>query len=212
MVATYMKVPLSSILAFGGIGGLALGLSAKDIAGNFLGGIMLLFNEPFTPGDLVTFRSGYSEFLGRVERVGWGQTRIRGRDTRPTYIPNSHFVATAVTNMERITHRKFEAKIPLRFQDNAIMADVLAKIKSRLQNLPKLDASTQPFRVSFVSFGQYCLEIEVLAYFSTKSIDEFLYLQEMANIEILKAVHEAGAKLALPTTQVRLFPYFASFF
>lgn len=37
MVATYMKVSLSSILAFGGIGGLALGLSAKDIAGNFLG-------------------------------------------------------------------------------------------------------------------------------------------------------------------------------
>lgn len=53
MIATYMKVPLSSILAFGGVGGLALGLSAKDIAGNFLGGIMLLFNEPFTPGDLV---------------------------------------------------------------------------------------------------------------------------------------------------------------
>ncbi len=32
---------------------------------------MLLFNEPFTPGDLVTFRCGYSEFMGRVERVGW---------------------------------------------------------------------------------------------------------------------------------------------
>jgi small-conductance mechanosensitive channel len=54
MIATYMRVPLSSILAFGGIGGLALGLSAKDIAGNFLGGLMLLFNEPFTPGDLVS--------------------------------------------------------------------------------------------------------------------------------------------------------------
>lgn len=32
---------------------------------------MLLFNEPFTPGDLVTFRCGHSEFMGRVERVGW---------------------------------------------------------------------------------------------------------------------------------------------
>ena len=76
MVATYIKVPLSSILAFGGIGGLALGLSAKDIAGNFLGGIMLLFNAPFTPGDLVTFRSGYSEFVGRVERVCFIYCRI----------------------------------------------------------------------------------------------------------------------------------------
>lgn len=51
-----------------------------------------------------------------MERVGWGQTRIRGRDTWPTYVPNAHFAQAAVTNMERITHRKFEAVIPLRFQ------------------------------------------------------------------------------------------------
>lgn len=42
----------------------------------------------------------------------------------------------------------------------------------------------------------------MLCYFSTKSLDEFLYLQEMANIEILKAIHETGAKLAIPTTQM----------
>lgn len=57
-----------------------------------------------------------AQFTGRVERVGWGQTRIRGRDTRPTYVPNAHFAQAAVTNMERITHRKFETVIPLRFQ------------------------------------------------------------------------------------------------
>ena len=86
------------------------------MAANFLGGLLLLFNEPFTPGDMVTFRMSNADVEGRVERVGWGQTRIRGRDTRPTYIPNSHFVATAVTNMERITHRKFETVFPIRFQ------------------------------------------------------------------------------------------------
>eukprot|EP01039_Chlorochromonas_danica_P003358 gene3358-3681_t len=116
MVSAFLKVPLSSTLAFGGVGGLAIGLSARDLAANFLGGMLLLFNEPFTPGDMVTFRTGSVEFLGRVERVGWGQTRIRGKDTRPTYIPNSHFVGCAVTNMERITHRKFESTVRLRLQ------------------------------------------------------------------------------------------------
>jgi hypothetical protein len=56
MISTYLKVPLSSTLAFGGVGGVAIGLSAKDIAANYLGGMLLLFNEPFTPGDMVTFR------------------------------------------------------------------------------------------------------------------------------------------------------------
>jgi hypothetical protein len=31
-------------------GGLAIGLSTKDMVGNFLGGLLLLINEPFTPG------------------------------------------------------------------------------------------------------------------------------------------------------------------
>lgn len=58
MFSTFFRVPLSSTLAFGGVGGLAIGLSARDIAANFLGGMLLLFNEPFTPGDMVTFRTG----------------------------------------------------------------------------------------------------------------------------------------------------------
>ena len=201
MVSTYLKVPLTSTLALGGVGGLAIGLSARDIAANFLGGLLLLFNEPFVPGDMVTFRTGNTELVGRVERVGWGQTRIRGRDTRPTYVPNSHFVQTAVTNMERITHRKFEAIIPLRFQDYSVMTDVLNKIKEALRTIPKLDVLSMPFRVSFVKFGHYSLEIEITCYFATKSIDEFLALQQTANLEILKAVRECGASLALPTTQ-----------
>jgi len=202
MVSTYLKVPLSSTLAFGGVGGLALGLSARDIAANFLGGLLLLFNEPFVPGDMVTFRSGGGEVVGRVERVGWGQTRIRGRDTRPTYIPNSAFVNTAVTNMERITHRKFEAVVPIRFQDDNAMHELLGKIKEAIRTIPKLDVLSMPFRVHFVKFGAYSLEIEIVCYFATKSIDEFMGLQQTANMEIIKAIRDCGAQLALPTTQV----------
>lgn len=189
MVSTYLKVPLSSTLAFGGVGGVALGLSAKDVAANYLGGMLLLFNEPFTPGDMVTFKMGSNEVVGRVERVGWAQTRIRGRDTRPTYIPNSQFVQTAVTNMDRITHRKFEAKIPIRFQDQYLMPEVLARIRETLRTIPKLDTLSMPYRVHFVGFGQFSLDIEITCYFATKSIDEFLSLQQVANIEILKAIN-----------------------
>ena len=202
MVSTFLRVPLSSTLAFGGVGGLAIGLSARDIAANFLGGMLLLFNEPFTPGDMVTFRTGNTELIGRVERVGWGQTRIRGRDTRPTYIPNSHFVQTAVTNMERITHRKFEIILQLRYQDGGVMNDIISKIREGIRTIPKLDILSMPFRVNFVKIGTYGLEIEITCYFATKSIDEFLALQQMTNQEILKAISSSGGALALPTSQI----------
>lgn len=40
-------------------------LLRRDIAANFFGGMLLLFNEPFTPGDMVTFRTGSTEVVGR---------------------------------------------------------------------------------------------------------------------------------------------------
>lgn len=204
MVSTFLQVPLSSTLAFGGVGGLAIGLSARDIAANFLGGMLLLFNEPFTPGDMVTFRMNKQDITGRVERVGWGQTRIRGRDTRPTYVPNSQFVQVAVTNMERITHRKYETRISLRFEDAPVLEEVLNKIKQSLREMKKVDALSMPFRVSFVEVSDYALVIETQIYFATKSIDEYLSLQQIANFEVLRCIRECGANLALPTSTMRI--------
>ena len=57
-----------------------------------------------------------------------------------------------------------------------------------------------PFRVSFIAFGEYSLQIEITCYFATKSIDEFLALQQMANLEVLRVIRECGAHMALPTT------------
>jgi len=100
-ISTFFNVPLSSSLALGGVGGVAIGLASKDVVSNFVGGLMLLITEPFTPGDFITFLYQGQWMIGKVERVGWYQTRIRNRDTRPVYVPNAFFVNTMVTNMDR---------------------------------------------------------------------------------------------------------------
>lgn len=81
--------------------------------------------------------------------------------------------------MERITHRKFESIVPIRFADYAVMNDVIIRMKERLRTISKLDVLSMPFRVSFIRVGTYCLEIEITCYFATKSIDEFLTLQQV---------------------------------
>jgi hypothetical protein len=90
--------------------------------------------------------------------------------------------------MERITHRKFEATVPIRFSDYALMNDVINRIKDRLKNIAKLDVLSMPFRVSFVRVGSYCLEIEITCYFATKSIDEYLALQQVRWILMMDAL------------------------
>ncbi|WP_031838812.1 mechanosensitive ion channel family protein, partial [Vibrio parahaemolyticus] len=42
---------LSGLLTFGGVGGLIVGLAAKDLLSNFFGGLMIYFDRPFKVGD-----------------------------------------------------------------------------------------------------------------------------------------------------------------
>src|SRR5690606_30903944 len=80
---------VSGVLAFGGIGGIAIGFAARDLLANFFGALMLYFDRPFAVGDWV--RSPDREIEGTVEDIGWRLTRIRTFDQRPLYVPNSIF-------------------------------------------------------------------------------------------------------------------------
>ena len=204
-ISAFLKVPLSSTLAFGGIGGLAFGLASKDVVSNFFGGassstlpwsfgrvdscLYGTIHGPWhgvhptatqpnqsthTPQHPHIYRAdaplhralhpgghgllhhsrdalrgeGGARWVvpdaapraGHAVRfgvVGWccggcwvvwvgewaaerswscHDTHTHTHTHRPTYVPNSVFVDTMVTNMDRITHRRFEASFSLRYQ------------------------------------------------------------------------------------------------
>ena len=104
---------ISGVLAFGGIGGIAVGFAAKDLLANFFGGLMIYLDRPFAVGDWV--RSPDRNIEGTVERIGWRQTVIRGFDTRPLYIPNSAFANIAVENPSRMHNRRIYETIGIRY-------------------------------------------------------------------------------------------------
>jgi len=205
LVSQFFKVPLSSSLALGGVGGVAVGLAAKDVVSNFMGGIMLLLTEPFTPGDMITFLFQGVWIIGKVERVGWYQTRVRNRDTRPVYVPNAFFVSTMVTNMDRITHRKFEADFMIQLDSFEHVEPLLEDIKVSLQLFPKLDLLS-PFRAHLVGVGEDGLKVNVLCYFATKSLDEFLDLQQRAYVEVSRCIEIRGLTWAFPRRTIDVRP------
>ena len=70
-----LEISISGVVAFGGIGGIAIGFAAKDLLANFFGGLMVYMDRPFTVGDWI--RSPDREIEGTVEDIGWRLTRIR---------------------------------------------------------------------------------------------------------------------------------------
>ncbi len=67
VVAQNLGFSVSGVLAFGGIGGLAVGLAAKDLLANFFGTLTIFLDRPFAEGDWI--RSPDKEIEGVVELI-----------------------------------------------------------------------------------------------------------------------------------------------
>ena len=85
-----------------GIGGIALGFAFRDIAQNFLAGILLLLTQPFRLGDQIVV----NEFEGTVEDIQTRATVIKTYDGRHVVIPNSNlFTDSVIVNTAESTRR-----------------------------------------------------------------------------------------------------------
>ena len=83
-----------SIVAGAGISALIIGFAFKDIAENFLAGILLAINRPFKLGDIIET----DQCKGPVKKLDLRVTHVRTADGRDIYIPNAMIVKNVLTN------------------------------------------------------------------------------------------------------------------
>ena len=69
MAMQTLGISISGVLAFGGIGGIAVGFAAKDLLANFFGGLVIYLDRPFKVGDWI--RSPDRDIEGTVVKIGW---------------------------------------------------------------------------------------------------------------------------------------------
>ncbi len=187
---------IAGILAFGGIGGIAIGFAAKDLLANFFGGLMIYLDRPFNVGDSV--RSPDRNIEGTVEVIGWRLTTIRTFDKRPLYVPNATFATISVENISRMSHRFINEKISIRHEDAHLMDELVTDIKKILLEDEKID-NNQNVIVNFTEFNKSSLNLCISAF--TKATDEIEFYQVKHNIllKIYSIISSRGATIASPT-------------
>lgn len=192
---------VSGVLAFGGIGGVAVGFASKDLLSNFFGGLMLYLDKPFKVGDWI--RSPDRAIEGTVEDIGWRLTRIRTFDKRPLYIPNSMFASIVVENPSRMTNRRISENLGIRYEDGERMAPICQAIRQMLREHPEIDqAQTQI--VHFTSYGPSHLEFMVYCLTRTTEWVKYHAVKEDVLLRIMAIVREQGAEFAYPTQTLHL--------
>lgn len=193
---------ISGVLAFGGIGGMAVAFAAKDLLANFFGGMMVYLDKPFRVGDWV--RSPDRSIEGTVENIGWRLTCIRTFDQRPLYIPNAMFTTVVLENPSRMLNRRINEKIGIRYEDWQKMPAIVAEVKQMLIDHEELETDSRTLIVNFDSYGASHLEFFIYTFTKTTQWVRYHEIKQDVLMKIMAIVNEHGAEFAFPTRTLHL--------
>jgi len=201
MAAQTLGFQITGLLALGGVGGIAVGFAAKDLLANFFGGLTIYLDRPFSVGEWI--RSPDKSLEGTVEYISWRHTRIRAFNKNPIYVPNAVFTSIVVENPSRMSHRRIKETIGLRYDDFAVVPQVVDDIRAMLQAHPDID-STQTLIVNFTQFGASSLDLMIYTFTRTTVWVTYHEIKQDVLLKIGEIIERHGAQIAFPTQTLHM--------
>ena len=197
LILPVLGVEITGLLAFASGSAIIVGIAAQQIIANYFGGIVIYSDGHFKVGDWIY--SPDKAIEGVVEYIGWRSTQIRTFDRKILYVPNALFSSIIIINATRMTNRRINETINLRYEDIEVLDRVIAAINGMLQAHPGLD-KYGPLLVHFAEFGTFSVKINVYAF--TRSTDWHTYRDVRQDIflKITRIIRDNGARIALPPT------------
>ncbi len=192
---------ISGVLAFGGVGGIAVGFAARDLLANFFGGLMIYMDRPFNVGESI--RSPDKEIEGTVEKIGWRLTTIRTFDKRPLYVPNSIFNNISVENPSRMSNRRIKETIGIRYDDLSKMEKIINDVRKMLKEHADID-TTKTLIVNFNEFAPSSLDFFIYTFTKTTDWIRYHEIKQDILLNIINIVELNGAECAFPTSTLHI--------
>jgi MscS family membrane protein len=198
-------LPVASLLAGLGVGGIALALAAQKTVENVFGAVSIGVDVPFQVGDFVKI----GDVVGNVETTGLRSTRIRTLDRTLVTIPNGALADARIESYAARDRLRFSTSIGLEYGTReSQMRAVLEQIEAALRAHPRIWPDTVIVR--FAGFGASSLDIDIMAWFLTKEFDEFRGFRQQVLLEIMAIVERNGASFAFPTRTLHVHTHDAA--
>ena len=200
-----LGMDVNSVLAIGGVGGVALGLAGREILENLFTGLIILTSNPFEVGDEVQFKPASGQVVeGIVLDVGWYRTTIRSFEREIFTIPNSVFTRNVVLNITRKNREwRFYEFLYLRLEDLPRVTDIVSdarkilrqdnRIIQKLHRRVFLDDVTKEHCRLYLSF-----------YVEAANRDAFMAIKQDLLLAFIDVIERNGATLARNRLQLEM--------
>lgn len=95
---------LGVLIGAAGVLSVALGFASKTAASNFISGVFLIIERPFSIGDTIAVKG----ITGTVETIDLLSTKIRTPDALSVRVPNETMIGSEITNLSFYPTRRIE--------------------------------------------------------------------------------------------------------
>lgn len=168
-----------------------VGFGLRNIADNFVSGLILLIERPIKVGD----RIQVGDLEGQVIEVRARSTTVRTNDNIDIIVPNAEFVASRVTNLSH-NDNLIRFRIPVGVHYESDVHDVEAALLAAVTGCPDVLTEPEP-QVRFMGFGDSSLNFELRAW------SETLYnrpnkLRSQVNYRIWEEFKRRGIQIPYP--------------
>lgn len=191
----YLGIPLTTLLASAGVGGLAVALAAQGTLKSLFGSMMILLDRPYRAGERIIV-GGYD---GIVEDIGLRSTKLRLLTGHMASIPNEEMARSRIENVGRRPHvrRIADIRIPLD-TPRAKIEKALGVIRGVMENHEGMEPDFPP-RVYFNEFNPDSFNIRIIYWYHPPNYWDFLAFSEKLNLAIFRAFEDHGVQFSLPT-------------
>lgn len=187
---------VSSILAGFGIGGIAVGMAAKDALANIFGSIEILSDHVYKVGDYVKV----NDIEGYVEDINMRSTKIRDLDHFLISVPNNIAANAIITNVSRAKKRFINITFGVTYStdnDNLTKAQEILK-----QTAAEHKEIHNEFTVAVHDLGESSINIRFRGYVKSGSYDKFLKVRGEFIEQVVRKYREIGIDFAFPSQSV----------
>ncbi|MEB3779760.1 MAG: mechanosensitive ion channel family protein [Desulfurococcales archaeon] len=109
-----LGVNVSGLLVAGGIAGIIIGFASQTVVSNFLSGLFLYIDKPFSVGDPVMI----GDIGGVVDEITVFSTRIRQWDGVRTRIPNDQVFKSTIRSLSMKPVRRVEYRVSIAYSED----------------------------------------------------------------------------------------------
>ncbi|MGB7413722.1 MAG: mechanosensitive ion channel family protein [Thermosynechococcaceae cyanobacterium] len=196
-ISAFPGLELGDIIALLGLGSVAIGFAFQDIFKNFLAGILLLLQEPFSLGDQIIV----GDFEGTVDSIALRSTQIRTYQGEEVVMPNSIVFTSPVQVLTGHPHRRTDLAIGVDYNTPLPMArDTLL---NALHKIDGIQLDPQP-EVDIVGFGDSSIDL-VVRYWTAPQIAQVRRIKTRVMVALKQACDRSDISIPYPIRTVYLF-------